>query len=72
MSLKGLQTTKLRYKPSVLEREKAITQVMKQFLKRFLSPEQIAGPLKIMPIPSLGNDYACKETLFTAIFTLPV
>ena len=32
MLLKGLQATKLRYKPSVLEREKAITQVIKQFL----------------------------------------
>ena len=35
MSLKGLQATKLRYKPSILEREKAITQVMKQFLMIF-------------------------------------
>ena len=41
-------------------------------LKRYLSPEQIAGQLKIMDIPSLRDAYVCKETIYNAIYALPV
>ena len=41
-------------------------------LKRYLSPEQIAGQLKIMDIPSLRDAYVCKETIYNAIYALPI
>ena len=41
-------------------------------LKKYLSPEQIAGQLKTMDTPSLRDAYVCKETIYTAIYALPV
>ena len=36
-----------------------------RMLKRYLSPEQIAGQLKIMDIPSLRNAYCAKKPFTT-------
>jgi IS30 family transposase len=37
-----------------------------------LSPEQIAGKLRSMKIPSLREVYICRETIYNAIYALPV
>jgi len=41
-------------------------------LRERLSPEQIAGKLRSMNIPSLKEAYVCRETIYTAIYALPV
>ena len=41
-------------------------------LRKRLSPEQIAGKLRNMTIPSLQDAYVCRETIYTAIYALPV
>ncbi|BBG30462.1 IS30 family transposase [Zymobacter palmae] len=47
-------------------------ELITHMLKKYLSPEQIAGQLKTMDIPSLRDAYVCKETIYTAIYALPV
>ena len=41
-------------------------------LRERLSPEQIAGKLRRMNIPSLRDAYVCRETIYNAIYALPV
>ena len=41
-------------------------------LRERLSPEQIAGKLRNMNIPSLRDAYVCRETIYNAIYALPV
>ena len=41
-------------------------------LRQRLSPEQIAGKLRSMNIPSLRDAYVCRETIYNAIYALPV
>ena len=41
-------------------------------LRERLSPEQIAGKLRSMNIPSLREAYVCRETIYNAIYALPV
>jgi len=41
-------------------------------LRERLSPEQIAGKLRRMTIPNLRDAYVCRETIYTAIYALPV
>lgn len=41
-------------------------------LRERLSPEQIAGKLRHMKIPSLRDAYVCRETIYNAIYALPV
>ena len=41
-------------------------------LRQRLLPEQIAGKLKRMTIPSLIDAYVCRETTYNAIYALPV
>ena len=41
-------------------------------LRRRLSPEQISGKLKTMKLPDLRDAYVCRETIYTAIYALPV
>gem|GEM_PF-463212 len=36
------------------------------------SPEQIAGKLRRMELPSLKDAYVCRETIYNAIYALPV
>ena len=47
-------------------------ELITHMLKKYLSPEQIAGQLKTMDIPSLRDAYVCKETIYNAIYALPV
>lgn len=41
-------------------------------LRERLSPEQIASKLRSMNIPSLREAYVCRETIYNAIYALPV
>ncbi len=41
-------------------------------LRERLSPEQISGKLRHMNIPSLKEAYICRETIYSAIYALPV
>jgi IS30 family transposase len=41
-------------------------------LRERLSPEQIAGKLRSMNIPSLKDAYVCRETIYSAVYALPV
>lgn len=41
-------------------------------LRERLSPEQIAGKLRSMNIPNLRDAYVCRETIYNAIYALPV
>ncbi|WP_155736420.1 IS30 family transposase, partial [Stutzerimonas frequens] len=41
-------------------------------LREHLSPEQIAGKLRSMNIPNLRDAYVCRETIYNAIYALPV
>jgi len=41
-------------------------------LRARLSPEQIAGKLRSMNIPSLKDAYVCRETIYSAVYALPV
>lgn len=41
-------------------------------LRQRLSPEQIAGKLRHMTIPSLRDAYVCRETIYDALYALPV
>ncbi|MBP2271447.1 IS30 family transposase [Pseudomonas sp. BP6] len=41
-------------------------------LRERLSPEQIAGKLRSMNIPSPRDAYVCRETIYNAIYALPV
>ncbi|VVN47986.1 IS30 family transposase ISPsp8 [Pseudomonas fluorescens] len=41
-------------------------------LRGRLSPEQIAGKLRSMNIPSLKDAYVYRETIYSAVYALPV
>ena len=41
-------------------------------LRERLSPGQIAGKLRSMTIPSLREACVCRETIYNAIYALPV
>ena len=41
-------------------------------LRQRLSPEQIASKLKAMDIASLRDAYVCRETIYSAIYALPI
>ncbi|WP_347505302.1 IS30 family transposase [Pseudomonas anguilliseptica] len=47
-------------------------ELVTHMLRERLSPEQIAGKLRSMNIPSLRDAYVCCETIYTAIYALPV
>lgn len=41
-------------------------------LRKYFSPEQIAGKLRSMNIPSFEDAYVCRETIYSAVYALPV
>lgn len=47
-------------------------ELVTHLLRERLSPEQIAGKLRNMKIPSLRDAYVCRETIYNAIYALPV
>ena len=47
-------------------------ELVTHMLRERLSPEQIAGKLRGMNIPSLRDAYVCRETIYNAIYALPV
>ena len=47
-------------------------ELVAHMLRERLSPEQIAGKLRHMKIPSLRDAYVCRETIYNAIYALPV
>lgn len=47
-------------------------ELVTHMLRERLSPEQIAGKLRSMNIPSLREAYVCRETIYNAIYALPV
>jgi IS30 family transposase len=47
-------------------------ELVTHMLRERLSPEQIAGKLRSMNIPSLRDAYVCRETIYNAIYALPV
>ena len=47
-------------------------ELVTHMLRERLSPEQIAGKLRSMNIPPLKDAYVCRETIYTAIYALPV
>lgn len=47
-------------------------ELVAHMLRERLSPEQISGKLRSMNIPSLKDAYVCRETIYTAIYALPV
>ncbi|MEL0618677.1 helix-turn-helix domain-containing protein, partial [Cobetia marina] len=42
--------------------------LVEYLLRRYLSPEQIAGKLRHMNLPKLEDAYVCRETIYTAIY----
>lgn len=46
--------------------------LIQHMLRQRLSPEQISGKLKRMMIPDLRDAYVCRETIYSAIYALPV
>ncbi len=47
-------------------------ELVAHMLRERLSPGQIAGKLRSMNIPSLKDAYVCRETIYNAIYALPV
>ena len=47
-------------------------ELVAHMLRKRLSPEQIAGKLRSMTIPNLRDAYVCRETIYNAIYALPV
>jgi len=47
-------------------------ELVTHMLREHLSPEQIAGKLRSMNIPNLRDAYVCRETIYNAIYALPV
>src|SRR5690606_24680917 len=41
-------------------------------LRKRYSPEQIAGKLRTMEIPTFEENYVCRETIYNAIYALPM
>lgn len=41
-------------------------------LRNRLSPEQIAGKLRRMITPRFEDAYVCRETIYSALYALPV
>ncbi|WPP46279.1 IS30 family transposase [Pseudomonas sp. AN-1] len=41
-------------------------------LRKRFSPEQIAGKLRAMELPNFEDAYVCRETIYNAIYALPV
>lgn len=41
-------------------------------LRKRFSPEQIAGKLRAMEFPNFEDTYVCRETIYNAIYALPV
>ncbi|SJZ95292.1 hypothetical protein SAMN02745127_01647 [Oceanospirillum multiglobuliferum] len=41
-------------------------------LRQRFSPQQIAGNLKRMKLPGYEDSYVCRETIYNAIYALPV
>ncbi|THG67873.1 IS30 family transposase, partial [Pseudomonas sp. A-1] len=41
-------------------------------LRKRFSPEQIAGKLRAMEFPNFEDAYVCRETIYNAIYALPV
>jgi IS30 family transposase len=47
-------------------------ELVAHMLRERLSPEQIAGKLRSMNMPNLRDAYVCRETIYNAIYALPV
>ncbi|AAP44211.1 hypothetical protein HK44_029635 (plasmid) [Pseudomonas fluorescens HK44] len=47
-------------------------ELVAHILSERLSPEQIADKLRSMNIPHLRDAYVCRETIYNAIYALPV
>ena len=47
-------------------------ELVADLLRRYFSPEQIAGKLRSMNIPSFEDAYVCRETIYSAVYALPV
>lgn len=41
-------------------------------LRQKFSPQQIAGKLRSMKLPGYEDTYVCRETIYNAIYALPV
>lgn len=41
-------------------------------LRKYFSPQQIAGKLRAMELPNFEGAYVCRETIYNAIYALPV
>ena len=47
-------------------------ELVAHLLRQRFSPEQIAGKLRTMKSPSFEDAYVCRETIYNAIYALPV
>ena len=47
-------------------------ELVAHMLRERLSPEQIAGKLRSMNMPNLRDAYVCRETIYNAVYALPV
>ncbi len=47
-------------------------ELVAHLLRQRFSPEQIAGKLRTMESPSFEDAYVCRETIYNAIYALPV
>ncbi len=47
-------------------------ELVAHLLRQRFSPEQIAGKLRTMKSPSFEDAYDCRETIYNAIYALPV
>lgn len=47
-------------------------ELVTHLLRERLSPEQIAGKLRNMKTPSLRDAYVCRQTIYNAVYALPV
>ncbi|MNZ25787.1 hypothetical protein D3C78_429600 [compost metagenome] len=47
-------------------------ELVAHLLRQRFSPEQIAGKLRTMKSPNFKDAYVCRETIYNAIYALPV
>lgn len=55
-----------------LDQDNELFELVVLMLRKKFSPQQIAGNLRHMKLPGYEDSYVCRETIYNAIYALPV
>lgn len=69
----AMQVRRLPCRPArKLLPDSELFELVAYLLRKRFSPEQIAGKLRAMEFPNFDDSYVCRETIYNAVYALPV